>query len=139
MDVSRFADYIEIRELTARYNRAFDDGRIDEVVKTFTADGEFETQDFGLMPDPMRSGRNSRDSVTGGTHDRRPDHRVRRRYRDSGVRAAARKREQDRSTYRFVTTGRYRDTLVRTPDGWRFKHRYSSLDLGPAGLAGDQR
>ena len=30
MELQTIADYIEIRELTARYNRALDDGRLDE-------------------------------------------------------------------------------------------------------------
>src|SRR5262249_33649984 len=39
------------------------------------------------------------------------------------------KRRADQSAVEIVTTGRYRDQLVRTPQGWRFVHRRVELDL----------
>jgi ketosteroid isomerase-like protein len=138
VDPSRLADYIAIRELTARYNRAFDDGRIDEVVKTFRDDGVFETQDFGSHEghDAIRT---QFEALGYGWVHTTVDPIIT-FDGDTAIQECVLllgKREQDRSAYRWVTTGRYRDTLTRTREGWRFLHRYSSLDLGPVGLAGE--
>ena len=40
-EIAGVADKIAIRELTARYNHAIDEGRVDEWVATFTDDGTF--------------------------------------------------------------------------------------------------
>lgn len=42
MDLAELADRIEIRELTARYNNAIDDGRLEEFLELFTEDAIFE-------------------------------------------------------------------------------------------------
>ncbi|MDF3311855.1 nuclear transport factor 2 family protein [Rhodococcus sp. T2V] len=42
-DIPRLADIQAIRELSAVYNRAVDDGSVDTFVSIFTDDGRFET------------------------------------------------------------------------------------------------
>ena len=38
------------------------------------------------------------------------------------------RRESDSGENSFFATGHYQDTLIRTPDGWRYAHRRSFID-----------
>ncbi|HEY1854023.1 MAG TPA: nuclear transport factor 2 family protein [Solirubrobacterales bacterium] len=124
------SDWIEIRELTARFNRAFDDGDAAAFAGTFTEDGALEF-DGGAF---SRRGREAlsefvAESAYGNVHittdaiievdgDRA-------RQRCTVLLAWRRK---DRTRVLFQLTGRYDDELERLPEGWRFKRRVAELD-----------
>jgi hypothetical protein len=50
--MQRLPDQLEIRELIARYNYAIDEGRPEEWVSTFVADGTFESTALGTHTGP---------------------------------------------------------------------------------------
>jgi uncharacterized protein (TIGR02246 family) len=122
-------DYIAIRELTAKYNHAWDDGKPQEWADTFTADGE-------MVAPPVLAvaGRDAlvavvRQAGTGVVHattdpvitiDGDEAHQSCTVIIGSGKGTAKR--------IDLSMTGRYADTLVRTADGWRFKRREVTLD-----------
>ena len=127
--VQRLRDQLEIRELTARYNRAFDDGDADAYAATFVPDGSMEATGI-----PRAEGHDAlkglvRQTPYGIVHittdpiieidgDRAVQH----------CTLIVANRHEDRSPVTFGTTGRYDDELVRTADGWRFTSRVAVLD-----------
>lgn len=124
------ADWIAIRELSARYNRAFDDGDGEAFAATFTPDGTLEFAGGGFS----RAGRDalasfvatSRYGNVHATTDAIIEVDGDRGRQSCTVLLAWRRR--DRSRVLFQMTGRYEDELVRTPDGWRFARRVAHLD-----------
>ncbi|GAA0618813.1 nuclear transport factor 2 family protein [Sporichthya brevicatena] len=124
------ADYVAIRELSARYNRAVDDCRFADFAQCFTEDGVFEV--VGLATFRGRAEIEKNVSKFGfGTMHLTTDPTVE-ISGDSAVQICSvlvGNRQQNRSRFRFLTTGRYHDDLVRTPDGWRFTHRRVDTDL----------
>ena len=129
-DVSWLIDRAEIRELTARYGRYFDDGDAEEFANLFMEDGSME-----VVGGPTTNGRYELTEmckqVPWGTMHVTVDATVE-VDGDSAVqvvnivvlgRPATRK---DKPT--FVGTGRYVDDLVRTTEGWRFSKRRVTLD-----------
>jgi uncharacterized protein (TIGR02246 family) len=129
--LERLIDHIEIRELTARYNRAFDDVDSEAWADVFTPDGVMEY----TGGEPV-VGRDALVAMNKGigygyvhiTTDPIID--------VDGDRATQKctvivcNRSKDGSPVQFGMTGRYEDELVRTPDGWRFKRRVATLDAG---------
>lgn len=127
-----------IAEHTAFYNQCWDEGRLDEWVATFTEDGVFE---LGGAPDTVgpealhkmitamtsvgfvHMTLNQQIRVDG-------DHAVQECTVLLGRRSA--RREPDSS--RWVTTGSYRDSLRRGPDGWLFSRRVFTPDASLRGL-----
>lgn len=124
------ADYIAIRELSARYNCAVDDCRFAEFANCFTADGVFEI--VGLARFAGRRDIEQNVSKFGfGTMHLSTDPTIE-ISGDSAVQVCSvlvANRQQNRARFRFLTTGRYHDDLVRTPDGWRFARRRIDTDL----------
>jgi hypothetical protein len=110
-DVRWLLDRAQIRELTARYNRCFDDGDPDGFAATFTEDGAMEVD---------------------ATVEVDGDHAVQDVKLLVLARPAADAAPDVRRT-KVTNSGRYHDELVRTPDGWRFTHRTAFLDSGVGG------
>jgi uncharacterized protein (TIGR02246 family) len=129
-------DRARIRELTARYNRCFDDGDPEGFAATFTEDGAMEI-DGG----PTTRGREALAEMV-----RRTPYGIVHVTVDAIVEVDGDRAVQDvtllvvnrpsadtppeKRRSRLQRTGRYHDELVRTPDGWRFQHRIASLDGG---------
>jgi uncharacterized protein (TIGR02246 family) len=125
-----------IRELTARYNRCFDDGDAEGFAATFTEDGVMEVDGqimargrqgladlcrrvpYGVVhvtvdPIVVVDGDRAVQDVTIITLQRPKP----------GAAPHERRAQLDRS-------GRYHDELVRTAQGWRFARRSVALDGG---------
>jgi uncharacterized protein (TIGR02246 family) len=132
--VERVLDHLAIRELTARYNRAFDDVDSEAWADTFTPDG---VMDYGGgAPISGRDALVKMSQATGyGVVHITTDPII----EVDGDRATQRctviiaNRSQARDRVGISMTGRYEDELVRTPDGWRFKRRRAILDVDPGG------
>lgn len=123
-------DRVSIRELTARYNTAIDNGDVDGFVRTFIPDGIFyatagqqlngreEIKSFGKV---LGFGciHMTMDAVIEIDGDR---------ARQTCTMLVAR-RQKDKQDVSIVTTGRYDDHLVRTPEGWLFESRNGDCDV----------
>jgi uncharacterized protein (TIGR02246 family) len=129
-DVSWLIDKAEISELTARYGRYFDDGDPEAFATTFTEDGVMEVT--GGWVTTGRAGledmcRNTRPGtmhvVTDQTLELDGD-KATQVVTILVLKKARAKTEQPK----LVSTGRYTDSLVRTPEGWRFAKRSVALD-----------
>ena len=121
-------DYMEIQQLYARYAHTLDSGDADGWVRTFTADGVFGNR---KGPEPLAEfARNFYKNSSGN---------IRHWYNQLVVTSTP---EGANGTCYFVlidvtkraitTTGIYKDTLVKTPDGWRFKERVATTERPPA-------
>jgi ketosteroid isomerase-like protein len=124
------ADWIAIRELTARYNRAFDDVDGRAFAETFTEDGVFVLpnarprqghDDLAALVERVGYGsvHATTDAIIAIDGDRATQE----------CTLVLARREADGSSVTFAQTGRYSDELVRTPAGWRFSRRTATLDL----------
>jgi 3-phenylpropionate/cinnamic acid dioxygenase small subunit len=134
-DLADLADRFAIRELTARYNDAIDDGRLDDYLACFTADGVFEVDGLGraqgadqirpmvepISPIAVHLSLDAVIEVDGDTATQR-------------CRFLLGRRSPDRSDFTIVTSGRYHDRLVRTADGWRFAERHAAFDIETAAV-----
>jgi uncharacterized protein (TIGR02246 family) len=138
-DVQWLVDRARIRELTARYNRAFDDGDPETFVATFTEDGVMEVTGTFRVDGRHALAEMVRHTPYGVVHvtvDATVEVHGDRAVQDvtmlvlsrPGPDAAGGARRS-----RLSNTGRYHDELVRTPDGWRFAHRTATLDAGFGG------
>lgn len=124
--VRELQDKEEIRQLTARYNEAWDAMDIESMVETFTEDGEF-VLDEG---EPVRGHPSLADfqrEIGFGKVHATVDHLIT-VDGDTATQVCnllLGSRQQDRAvgSAQIDNTGRYRDQLVRTPEGWRFSRR----------------
>lgn len=128
-------DRVEIRELTARYNRAFDDVEPEEFASVFTEDGNLV---FDGIRHEGREGLTALVDATGFGFV----HVTRDPTIDIDGDAARQlctlvvcSRQRNRRANPFLMTGRYEDDLLRTPEGWRFSSLVISLDLEIAASA----
>lgn len=130
--MTAWEDVLAIRELTARYNHAIDAGRAEEWAATFTEDGVFE---------PSAGGRfEGREALAGFARAFSSRFKVRHCTTDAVMEVDGDRATQtcyllllDRSDgVKVMSSGVYHDTLVRTPQGWRFSHRRIELDTAPA-------
>ena len=129
-------DRARIAELTARYNRCFDDGDTEGFAANFTEDGVME-----VVGGPTTTGRAALvemcrhtpygivhvtvDAIVAVDGDRA--------VQDVTLLVVARPPHDapaDKRKSRLQRTGRYHDQLVRTPEGWRFARRTVTLDGG---------
>jgi len=132
-EIGWLLDRAEILELTARYNRCFDDGDPEGYALTFTEGGS-----MGVVGGPTTTGRAALAemcknvpwgvmhvtvdpiiTVDGDTAIQNVTLLVFSRPSGPGEKA------------RISATGRYLDTLVRSPDGWLFTSRECTLDGWP--------
>jgi uncharacterized protein (TIGR02246 family) len=134
--LSWLVDRAQIRELTARYNRAFDEGDPEGFAATFTEDGVME-----VTGGPRTSGRAAlaemvRHTPFGIMHvtaDATVEVEGDRAVQDVTLLVVNRPpvdAPPDKRRSRVQRSGRYHDELVRTPDGWRFARREATLDGG---------
>jgi uncharacterized protein (TIGR02246 family) len=138
-DLSWLLDQARIRELTARYNRCFDDGDPDGFAATFTEDGIMEVEGTFSV-----SGRDALAEMV-----RRTPYGVVHVTVDATVEVDGDSAVQDVKLLvlsrpgpdapadarrsKLTSTGRYHDELLRTSDGWRFTRRTAYLDGGFGG------
>ncbi|MHB8329737.1 MAG: nuclear transport factor 2 family protein [Acidimicrobiales bacterium] len=135
-EVRRLIDSTQIRELTARYNRCFDDGDAEGFADTFVEDGVMEvTGAFTVSGRQALAGmcRHTPYGVVHMTVDATVAVDGDRAVQDVTVLVVNRPKpdagpDERRST--LERTGRYHDDVVRTADGWRFARRRVTLDGG---------
>jgi uncharacterized protein (TIGR02246 family) len=134
-DVRWLLDRAQIRELTARYNRCFDDGDPDAFASLFTEDGVMEVEGTfrvdgraGLAEMVTRTGYGVVHVTVDATVEVDGDTAV----QDVKLLVLARPGPDAApgTTSKLTNSGRYHDTLVRTPEGWRFRQRTAVLDGG---------
>lgn len=129
-DIRWLVDRARILELTARYNRCFDDGDVEGFVDTFTDDGVMEvTGSFSAigreaLADMCRHTPWGTMHVTTGTTVEVDGDRAIQAVTLVVLARPATKKD----TPKLVGTGRYVDEVTRTADGWRFKKRTATLD-----------
>lgn len=129
MHIQALMDRIEIGELTARYNRCFDEQDAEAWAEVFTEDGGLAI--VGGQTVRGRDDLRSMCRATGyGTVHMTTDPVIvvdGNRARQSCTLILGR-RTADPKSSRFALTGRYDDELVRTAEGWRFANRVITLD-----------
>jgi SnoaL-like protein len=124
-------DYIEIQQLYARYNFAIDANEAENMTATFTDDGEFYagTVVNGLGHDGILKFMRSRNR-----------HGV--RHWNSGLVINGTQDQVKGAVYlltvnvevkppALIEAAKYDDTLVKTPQGWRFKKRVVNKENPP--------
>jgi uncharacterized protein (TIGR02246 family) len=123
------ADRSAIRELTARYNHAFDDARPEQFADQFTENGVFD-----ISGKFVAEGRAALEETV-----RRIGYGVVHATTDAIIAIDGDtatqvctllvvSRTRDRQKQRLLGTGRYHDELRRTPAGWRFARRTFVMD-----------
>ena len=135
-EVAWLVDRTRIRELTARYNRCFDDGDTEGFAATFVEDGVME-----VAGGPITTGRAAlaemcRHTPYGIVHvtvDATVEIDGDKAVQDVTLLVVARPAPDapaDAKSARLQRSGRYHDELVRTAEGWRFARRTATLDGG---------
>lgn len=125
-------DRAEIADLLATMTRLINDQQIETYLDCYVKDGTFELIGMPPFNGPEAIGGMMR-STPGVIH----------MTMDvvitlDGAKATAHSNlmsawaRLDKSANGFLYSGRYHDDLVRTPDGWKMRHRRISLDLDPA-------
>lgn len=129
---------LEIMELTARYNDAWDNGRVEDWLDTFVPEGEFIMKGV-----PVTKGAPALRAMITAMRQARlvhltVDHRIRvdgdvaeQRARVILGRRSPRRRP---GSSEWVTAGSYVDELRRTESGWRFASRTFAPDASLSGL-----
>jgi len=135
-EVRWLLDRAQIRELTARYNRCFDDGDPEGFAATFTEDGVMEV-DGGFTVSGREAladmCRHTPYGVVHATVDATVEVHGDAATQDVTILVLGRPAPDAEPGARRSTiqrTGRYSDELVRTPEGWRFARRAVVLDGG---------
>jgi uncharacterized protein (TIGR02246 family) len=126
--LERVLDHLAIRELTARYNRAFDDVDAEAWADTFTPDGVME---YGGPPISGRDDLVAMSRATGYGYVHVTTDPVIVVDGDRATQSCTlvvATRSKERGPVGVAMTGRYEDELVRTPDGWRLARRRAILD-----------
>jgi len=124
-------DYIDIQQLYARYNEAFDSGDGDAYAATFTADGVFNNNKgrealIGFI-------QQWKEKLNGGS----------RRHWNNNLVITPTPEGATGSVYLLLIdisarppaiagAAKYSDLLVKTPQGWRFKQRTTRTDSAAA-------
>ena len=127
-------DLVEIQQLYAHYNYAIDDGDVEAYVALYVPDGTFNAfvGHDGLrtfmkgLPAGHRRHWNTNLLITPTAEGANGS--VYLLLVDVGVRPPA-----------ITAAAQYRDTLVRTPDGWRFKTRTTRGEGPPAAAPGSSQ
>jgi uncharacterized protein (TIGR02246 family) len=129
-------DRTQIRELTARYNRAFDDGDAEAFAATFTEDGAMEVTGGFVVEGREALAQMCRSVPYGIVHvtvDAIVEVNGDRATQDVTVMVLNRPKPDagpDERRAQLDRSGRYHDELVRTAQGWRFARRSATLDGG---------
>lgn len=132
--LSVLQDKDAIRELTAAYNSAWDDGLTDDWVALFTPDGVFAIENSPDVVGAEALRQFSASQRDGGFVHSTTDHAIE-VHGDTATQAcrlilSRRSPTKARGSAQWVTTGRYTDELCRTPEGWRFARRTFVPDAG---------
>jgi ketosteroid isomerase-like protein len=124
----RVEDQLAIRELTARYNYAIDEGRADEWVATFVPDGTFHSTALGKHTgtDALREFATGYSAAFTGRHCT-TDYVVEVNGDDAKQRCYLIV-VNNAATPAIGVTAVYEDVLRRTADGWRFVYRKVTPD-----------
>ena len=118
-------DYAEIEQLYAQYNLALDGNDAEAWAATFTNDGSFMTY----------TGHDGLVSFVKAWHERMGG--STRRHWNSNLRITGDSTKADGTVYLMLVdvatksisgTGTYKDSLVKTPQGWRFAKRVVNRD-----------
>jgi SnoaL-like domain len=133
-EVCWLLDRARILELTARYNRCFDEGDVEGFLETFTDDGVMEVEGLFTATGSKALGDMVRHTPWGTMHvttdatvEVDGDHAI----QVVTLVVLARKGSKEEATEerpKLVGTGHYVDDVVRTGGGWRFQKRYVTLD-----------
>lgn len=121
-------DLIQIEQLYARYNTAIDTGDGETFAACFVPDGHFNPGHSQL------DGREAIAAFAVDTHKNLPlmRHNATNLVIDGDGDAATGSAfligYLAGSEYKVIVTGRYRDDLVRTAEGWQFTNRQFSMD-----------
>jgi hypothetical protein len=131
-------DKSAIAEHTAFYNQCWDDGRLDDWVATFTEDGVFE---LGGAPDtvgPEALHKMIKAMTSVGFVHMTLNQQIQvdgnEATQQCTVLLGRRSARRDPDSSRWVTTGSYRDSLRRGPNGWLFSRRVFAPDASLRGL-----
>jgi uncharacterized protein (TIGR02246 family) len=137
-EVRWLLDRAQIRELTARYNRAFDDNDPESFAATFTDDGVMAVE--GTFSVEGRQGlaemvRHTPYGVVHVTVDATVEVSGDNAVQDVKLLVLSRPGPEAGAggKSRLTNSGRYHDELIRTADGWRFARRTAFLDAGFGG------
>ncbi|HVT20014.1 MAG TPA: nuclear transport factor 2 family protein, partial [Mycobacteriales bacterium] len=123
---TRYADVeAGVRAAIARYNAAVDDGRTEDVVATYCPDGACDIPGLGA-----HAGHDALRSAYAAVEPTRPQRHVVTNTHLTDWNADEATAVSDflfltlgEAGWKVRLVGRYRDTLHRTPDGWRFHRR----------------
>lgn len=135
-ELAWLVDRTRIRELTARYNRCFDDGDAEGFAATFTEDGVMEVAGGFTASGREALEEMCRHTPYGTVHvtaDATVEIDGERAVQDVTLLVLQRPKPDagpGERTSSLQRSARYHDELVRTPDGWRFARRVASLDGG---------
>ena len=129
LDIQFLSDYVEIRQLNARYNRLADSGDGDAYAQMYTEDAEFH-----IVGNQTYCGREEIASAAAATKvtvhvTTEPEIEIDGDAATQRVRMLSVYRAEDLSRNDFVASGWYVDELKRTADGWRYYRRRAELDL----------
>jgi uncharacterized protein (TIGR02246 family) len=125
--LQELSDKLAIRELTALYNRTFDDADGDTYAATFTDDGV-----LAVVGGPVLTGRDELRRFAGewkGTVHATTDATIV-VTGDTATQVCTLilgTRSEPDARAGWGGMGRYTDELVRTPEGWRFRRRTAVL------------
>ena len=122
MDV---ADRLELHELPGRYGDAIDDRDWDRLERIFTTDAVFDLTDLGV---PLLVGLDAIKRFMDRDAQHPKTHMMTNVYVDevsSGVKLYF--RIVAMQSKGLMGTASYYDDVVKTPDGWRVKHRIVTL------------
>lgn len=128
-EVALLRDHEAIRALTARYNSAFDDVEPEAFAAQFTEDGIFEIVGSARLVGRTQIAAAVRAIGFGVVHATTDP--VITIDGDVAIQECTLlvvQRSRERAPQRLLATGRYRDTVVRTAEGWKFAHRVADLD-----------
>jgi uncharacterized protein (TIGR02246 family) len=124
-------DYAEIQQLYATYNIAIDNGDAEGWAAKFTPDGTFNT--FVGHDALVGFVKMWREKLNGASL----------KHWNNNLQITGNGKEASAFVYlmlvdvttkpiSIVHTGTYTDSLVKTPDGWRFKKRTTKADVPPS-------
>ncbi len=127
--VAEIQDRFAIRELTARYNRAFDDAEPEPFAAEFIEDGVFEIVGSARFVGRAQIAAAVRAIGFGVVHATTDAVvRVEGDAAEQECTLVVASRSRERGPQRLLGTGRYSDRLLRTTDGWKFSSRTVVMD-----------
>jgi hypothetical protein len=130
--ILEIADKIAINELTARYNRSWDEGWAADWAATFTSNGALE-----VVGGDVIEGRDALEAAVRNAPlplfhvTTNPIITVSADVATQEIQLMFYALADDRSSIALQSSGRYSDELARTPQGWRFRRRRATIHVMP--------